>query len=223
MLTNPMTTDVLPADALLTLTRWLSPAYPAGAFAWSHGLEAAVAAGEVSNASSLAGWLDVMLCHGSGRSDAILIGCAHRADAPDALAEVASYADALAPTRERRAEALAVGAAFAATIRAVEGWDLPDMAYPVALGRAARLGHLPARSVAQVTLLAAVTNLTQAAQRLMRLGQSDAQRIIAGLAPACAEIAEATALDLAEIGSAAFAIDIASMRHEILEPRLFRS
>ena len=218
MLTNPMTTDVLPADALLTLTRWLSPAYPTGAFAWSHGLEAAVAAGEVSNVPSLAGWIDVMLRHGSGRSDAILIGCAHRADAPDALAEVASYADALAPTRERRAEALALGAAFAATIRAVEGWDLPDMAYPVALGRAARLGQLPARAVAQVALLAAVTNLTQAAQRLMRLGQSDAQRIIAGLAPACAEGA-----DLAEIGSAAFAIDIASMRHEILEPRLFRA
>ena len=103
-----MTADALDGLPLLRLARWLSPAYPTGAFAWSHGLEAAVAAGEVRCAATLADWLDASLRHGAGRTDAILIGCAHRADARD-LHAVAALADALAPSRERRAEALALG------------------------------------------------------------------------------------------------------------------
>jgi len=38
----------MPTDRqILTLAQWLSPAYPVGAFAYSHGLEWAVRAGDV--------------------------------------------------------------------------------------------------------------------------------------------------------------------------------
>ena len=40
------------ADWLQTLTQWLSPAYPLGAFAYSHGLEQAVESGCVRDAES---------------------------------------------------------------------------------------------------------------------------------------------------------------------------
>jgi urease accessory protein len=220
-----MTTDpeVLTASQLLRLSRWLSPAFPTGGFAWSHGLETAVRDGTVRDAASLEDWLEVLLRWGAGRTDAILMTAAHRSDGAG-LAALAELAQALAPSRERRAETLGQGAALARTLRAVHGWDLPDMALPVALGRAARLGELPIGPVSAVALQGFATTLVQAAQRLMPLGQTDAQGLLLRLSPVCEAVA-AEALHLApdDIGSSAFAIDIASMRHEALEPRIFRS
>ncbi len=206
---------------LLTLTQWLSPSYPVGAFAWSHGLERAVSRGDVTDSASLADWLSAVVTHGAGRSDAILLCVAHGAED---VTEVAEFAAALAPSRERREETLQQGAAFAATTRAVWGLDLPDMAYPVAVGRAAGLIGLDARPVVQLWLQAFVSNLVQAATRLMPLGQTEGQCILAGLSPVCIETgAEALTATLDDIGSAAFAVDIASMQHETHYPRIFRS
>lgn len=208
-------------DHLLTLTQWLSPAYPVGSFAWSHGLEQAVAAGQVHDAASLQDWLSVVLSHGAGRSDAILLCVAH---AGKLLAEAAELADALCPSRERRMETQQQGAAFAAITRAVWGLDLPDMAYPMAVGRAAGLVGLDVMPVTQLYLFSFCSNLTQAAQRLMPLGQTKGQQVLAAIAPQCRQIARDSILaGLDDIGSAAFAIDIAAMRHEDQAPRMFRS
>ena len=43
---------------LLRLMAWLSPAFPTGAYAYSHGLEWAVAAGDVVDPDTLLAWLD---------------------------------------------------------------------------------------------------------------------------------------------------------------------
>ncbi len=217
------TTTVIPMrDAgLLTLTQWLSPAYPVGAFAWSHGLERAIARGDVTGREDLADWLSAVLVQGAGRTDAILLCEAYRAQDVSAIADLAA---ALAPSRERRMETLQQGAAFAATTRAVWGLDLPDMAFPVAVGRAAALAGLPLPPVLQVWLQAFLSNLVQAAQRLMPLGQTEGQRILAGLAPAILSVAAAAeAATLDDIGSATFAVDTASMQHETQQPRIFRS
>lgn len=206
---------------LLTLAHWLSPAFPTGAFAFSHGLEAAIRDGQVRDAAGLQDWLDVMLTHGAGRSDTIFLYAAHAADD---MAGLSALAAALQPSAERRAETLMQGTAFAATLRAVWGHDVADMALPLVVGRAAALQGLPAGPVAAVYLQAMVINLTQAAQRLMPLGQTAAARIVAALGPVAAGVAaEAAELTTDDLGSAAFAIDIASMRHEGMEPRLFRS
>jgi urease accessory protein len=210
-------------DQQLTLTQWLSPAYPVGSFAWSHGLESAVRDGQVRDADSLTDWLSVVLDHGAGRTDAILLCAAARASAVD-LAGVAALAAALQPSRERLAETMGQGRAFAATTRAVWGFDLPDMPYPVAVGRAAGLAGMPVVPVAQVFLQMMLSNLVQAAQRLMPLGQTAAQRVLAGLSPGCSAVAAGAALaTLDDIGGAALAVDVASMRHEVMEPRMFRS
>ncbi len=209
------------AEALLTLGQWLSPAFPVGAFAWSHGLEQAVRDGAVKDAGTLADWLDAMLTCGAGRTDAILLIEAARAEDVTGIAELAA---ALAPSRERLAETMGQGAAFAAMMRAVWGFDVADMAYPVAVGRAARLAGLPEVTVAQMFLQSVASNLVQAAQRLMPLGQTAAQRVLMDLSPLCAQVAqEAADAGLDGIGGAGFAMDIASMRHERMEPRMFRS
>ncbi|MEO1641219.1 MAG: urease accessory UreF family protein [Pseudomonadota bacterium] len=206
---------------LLMLTQWLSPAYPIGAFAWSHGLESAVARGDVSGAEGLAAWLHDVLTLGAGRSDAILLVAAYEADDPE---ETAALAAALAPSKERRMETLQQGAAFAATTRDVWGLDLPDMAYPVAVGRAAGLKSLPVLPVTQVWLQGFASNLVQAALRLMPLGQTAGAQILAGLTPTILTIAEeAQAASLDDLGATTFAVDIASMQHADLPSRIFRS
>jgi urease accessory protein len=217
-----MTTAIPMRDAqFLTLAQWLSPAYPVGAFAWSHGLERTIGRGGVRDGAGLAAWLADVLEHGAGRSDAILLCAAFRAEDVTPVAELAA---ALAPSRERRMETLQQGAAFAATTRAVWQIDLPDMAYPVAVGRAARLMDMAVEPVAQLWLQSFASNLVQAAQRLMPLGQTDAQRILAGLAPSCIRIGtEATQASLDDLGSATFAVDTASMQHSAQYSRIFRS
>src|ERR1700756_2106060 len=93
--TMTTTTDHRP---LLNLLAWLSPAFPTGAFAYSHGLEWAVEAGDIKDGDSLFRWLTDVLALGSGRSDTILLRHAHRvAGDPVALREVVSLATACAP------------------------------------------------------------------------------------------------------------------------------
>ena len=211
-----------PAD-LLVIGQWLSTAYPVGSFAYSHGLEQAIADGHVAGDADLRDWLHVVLTRGAGRSDAIFLALAHRAAAPD-LPELAALCAALCPAKERLLKANAQGAAFAKITRDTWGFDLPDMPYPVALGRAAGLAALPVGPVVLLFVQAFVTNQVQAAQRLMKLGQTRAQGVLRDLAPAMAEVAAfALTATQDDLGSGAFGVDIAAMRHETLQPRIFRS
>src|SRR3954447_24805578 len=64
-------TEAPSAAALYRLQAWLSPSYPVGAFAFSGGLEWAVAAGDVHDAETLRQWLTTLLRHGAGFCDAV--------------------------------------------------------------------------------------------------------------------------------------------------------
>lgn len=211
--------------ALLTLAQWLSPGYPVGSYAYSHGLEWAVEAGDVADAAALQRWAETCLRHGSGRSDAILLAQAYRSN-PALAADIAELGLALQPSAERRLETTAQGAAFARMTAAVwpDAAAAGDAPYPVAVGRAARaLGCPPGPTIA-LYLQAFVANLVSAGVRLVPLGQTDGQRIIAALTPAVAALAEeAWRVPLEAIGGFAIRADMASMRHETQRTRLFRS
>jgi urease accessory protein len=229
---SPMLSD----QALYRLMAWLSPAYPIGAFSYSGGLEWAVEAGDVADAGSLQGWLAVVIAVGAGFCDAVLFAHAHRAALQDdatAMRAVAELAAALSPSRERHLETTAQGQAFldatraawpcAALDRLLSAWSGP-YAYPVAVATAAA-GHAIAVRPALVAYLHAVAaNLTSAGVRLVPLGQTDGQRIIAALEDVIAgTAARALASGLDDIGSAAFRAELASLRHETQYTRLFRS
>ena len=223
----PTTTGTaMPTDpaALLTLTQWLSPAYPVGAFSYSHGLEWAVQDGTVHDAASFQDWLCQVLTHGSGRNDAILLAAAWAADTDDALRGIDDLARALAPSRERALETEAQGAAFARTTSDIWPAALPDLCYPVAVGAAARAMDLPLQDTLLMYLHGFAGNLTSAAIRLVPLGQTEGQAALAALSSLCAEIAcDAITSTLDDLGSCTFAADIASMKHETQYSRLFRS
>lgn len=227
----------LSAEALARLLAWLSPAFPVGAFTYSHGLEWAIEAGDVTSAATLDAWLTGILAHGAGRSDAILLAHAFRAaEARDAegLRAVADLAVAFQPSRERHLETTQQGAAFLMTVRAT--WPDPHVdhlveaagnvvwTYPVVLGLAAACQGVPLIAAAEGLIAAFAANLVSAAVRAIPLGQTDGQRVIARLAPLTARLAgEAINASLDEVGGAALAADIASMRHETQYTRLFRS
>lgn len=216
-------TTTTEAATLWRLLLWASPAFPVGAFAHSHGLEWAVEQREVRDAATLCAWVEDALCHGAGRSDAILLAHAHRGD------DVNDLAVATAAGRERQLETLAQGEAF---LRAIRAWPeaaaatlhLPPerTAYPVAFGCAAR--GLPLAPVLVAYLQAFAQMLVSAAVRLVPLGQSDGLAVLAALEPAVAAVAaEAVAAPLDELGGACFRFDQAAMRHETQYTRLFRT
>jgi urease accessory protein len=226
----------LGAAALYRLMAWLSPAYPVGAFSYSGGLEWAIEAGDITDAASLARWLTAVIRDGSGFGDAVFLAHAHRAVAARddaALAAVAELAAAFTPSRERFLETTAQGRAFFETTRAAwacaaldrlaAAWGGP-LAYPIAVA-VASAGHNIALEPALAAFLQAVaSNLVSAGLRLVPLGQTDGQRVLAGLEPIIAACAQrALACPLEDVGGAVFRADIASMRHETQYTRLFRS
>lgn len=216
----------MPIDSadILTLAQWLSPAYPVGAFSYSHGLETAISDLTVTDPESLFAWVAEVLKHGSGRADALLLAAAFRCDNAADLAEIDATCRAFAPARERLLETELQGTAFAQTTAAIWQLDLPALCYPVAVGRAARLLGLPQGLTSAMYLQAFSGNIVSAGIRLVPLGQTDGQRLIRQLAPLCGEIADATQHgDLGQLSGTAFLADIAAMRHETQHTRIFRT
>jgi urease accessory protein len=224
-----------PAD-LAKLQAWFSPAFPVGAFSYSHGLEWAVETGQITNARHLEQWVEGLLRHGSGRSDLILLGAMWRAVRGgdwSTAGEITELAAALQPTRERRLESLGQGTAFVSAVAAV--WPHPalvrfqrtfpgETALPVAIGLAAAAHGLPLEAVLVASLQAFAANLVSAGVRLVPLGQTDGLRVLAALESVVLEVSqEARECGLDDLGSACALADIASMCHETQYTRLFRS
>ncbi len=212
--------------ALLRLIAWLSPAFPTGAFAYSHGLEWAVESGDVADETTLVSWLTEIIANGTGRADTILLRHAYRAHADLAvLTDIADLAYASASGRERRGESLDQGKAF---MLAAAPWGIPAaperIPYPVAVGAVAGAHGIPEGATAAGFLQAFTSNLISAAVRLVPLGQTAGLRVLAALEPAILEVAaETTSTTLDDLGGCAFRSDLAAMRHETQYTRLFRS
>ncbi|MFC2968166.1 urease accessory protein UreF [Acidimangrovimonas pyrenivorans] len=207
---------------LLTLTQWLSPAFPLGGFAYSHGIEWAVAAGEIADAAGLQRWLEGVLAEGAGRGDAILLAQALRPGVDHAALD--ALGRALAPSRERLAEVLEQGAALTRTTNALLGLEHDPAVLPVALGRAAQgLEVAPEQAIA-LYLQSFAGNLVLAGVRFVPLGQTEGQAVLAALQPLILRLAaEAAAAPLEALGSAALRSDLAAMKHETMDVRIFRT
>ncbi|MCU0832643.1 MAG: urease accessory protein UreF [Rhizobiaceae bacterium] len=210
----------------ITLLSWLSPAFPTGSFAYSAGLEAA-AHQTVVTESDLQAWLAGHIGNGPLWNDAVILAQAWRIARDDeALRSLAALTRALTSSSERLAEINGQGTSFAeATVPWLPASPLPrDLPYAVALGAAAGRAGLGLNATLSAFIHAFAVNQAQAAIRLSLVGQTGAARILAALAPvitqAAARCAEST---LDDLGSAGMLADIAAMRHETLETRLFRS
>ncbi len=206
---------------LLTLQTWFSPSLPTGAYTHSHGLEAAIDAGEVRDASAAGTWISRASGSGGLANDAALCAASwHAAGDAHALAELDDLARALVAGRERLAETLHQGAAFTAAVAPGQ----PQRALPVAIGAAARGARLPLEPTLLAMLQNAAANLVWIGARLVPYGQREALALVEATRPVViATAARAREHGLDALGNNALGFDLASLAHEAQRSRVCRT
>ncbi len=220
---------------LFRLLTWLSPSFPVGSYAYSHGLEYAVETGLVHNRTSLEEWLEGILRFGTGRTDAMIFVAAFRVNPRD-LEELSDLATALKGTREIGQESLQQGRAFITAMlssrptfahNAQNLWPsspAKPFPYPIAVALACRLNGIPLTSALGAYLHSFVANLVSAGIRLVPLGHTAGQIALACMERPVAEVVkEALQATQEDWGSATPTSDWVSMKHETQHTRLFRS
>jgi urease accessory protein len=232
-----MSKGTITDEGLYRLMAWLSPAYPVGAYAYSHGLEYAVETGAVSDEQSLIAWIEGIVAFGSPRVDGALFAHAWQAVTDrddDTFRWTAERAAALRGSAELALESRQQGEAFLKTVRASA--HAPELdrfvallhgvapSYPISVAVAAALHDVPVRPALVAYIHAFAANLVSAGVRLVPLGQMAGQRAIEALRPAVLATVDACLRTRpTEIGQAASVVDWTSMKHETQYTRLFRS
>jgi urease accessory protein len=225
------------ADALYRLLAWLSPAYPIGAFSYSHGVETAVEEGFIKDRAALVTWLESVLLQGTGAVDGALFAAAWRAAAAEdwpAFDAIAERAAAWRGTMEMALESRQQGGSFLSITRTA--WPHAslvaaherlggELALPVAVALAAAAHGIALEQALGGYLHAFTANLISAALRTVPLGQTDGQLALAALERAVNTAAQAAMIvtSLDEVGTATPLLDWCSLRHETQYTRLFRS
>ena len=208
------------------LSALFSPSFPIGAFSYSHGLEAAIAASLVVDTKTAEKWIKTCLVSGSGRNDAIIFAHAWRAE-PDKREELNEIAFALCASAERDQEMRELGASFrdiVTQVYRISVTDMQSLAYPVMAGVATRQLHCELLLSLVFFLQSFTNNLISVAVRAVPLGQSEGQGILYRLIPWIEQLANETIkASLGQIGGHAFLADHMAIKHETMETRIYRT
>lgn len=221
---------------LARLLRLASPALPIGAFSYSQGLEWAVESGQVRDRESVQVWIGSVLAGSMARFELPMLGKFFQAwfdkDA-HALANLNEAFLASRETAELRDESVQMGRALRTVVvsdgelersmlEPLESIDAPT--FPNSFAFAAVHWNLAQSDALTGYVWSWLENQVTAAIKLVPLGQSAGQRILACLTPACASAVE-TALSIKPEDWSNFSplFAIASSRHETQYTRLFRS
>ena len=211
-----------PTDSkLITLMQWLSPAFPIGGFAYSHGLEWAINKGHVSNREELQKWISDLLEYGSLKNDAILIKLVLQGSDPKEINELAL---ALCSASERLSETQLQGGAFCKIMREVWSLEIDELTLPIALALAAKNENIDQNLVLPAYLHSFCSNLISVAMRLIPIGQTDGQKTLRELSPLILDCVRAVVKsDIDDLGSTCFLSDVSAMQHGYLQPRVFKT
>jgi urease accessory protein len=202
---------------LLELLQLADSALPVGAAAHSFGLETLVE-DRVLDPANLHIFLHDHLQE-TGLLEATFL---RRACRGENLLQLSSEFEARRPARESREASFKIGRRFVALLNTLTGSDLPgNLHYPVAFGAGAGVLAIPEESAAAAYLQQSLTGLISACQRLMPLGQVAASVMLWNLKPAILE----TVSNSERLETACFTPlpELGSMRHSLLETRLFIS
>ena len=205
---------------MMTLQTWFSPAFPTGAFSYSHGMESAIQDNLVKDSGSLKNWIASLLSYGSVRNDGLFLKAAY-----EGFAEANDLCLALCGSKERLLETMELGQAFSRVVRASYDVKLPDrMAYPVAIGITAKQIHLDLALTLQSYLQAFVSNLILVGVRAIPIGQQAGQDCLIRLYPIIENMTKKIRSEsLNELGTATFVSDLMAMKHENSVPRIYRT
>ena len=205
---------------VMTLQTWFSPAFPTGAFSYSHGMESAIQDNLINDSGSLKSWITLLLSYGSGRNDGLFLKAAY-----EGVAEANTLCLAYCSSKERLRETTELGQAFSRAVRAGYDVELPDRtAYPVAVGMTAKQIDLDLELTLQSYLLAFVSNLISVGVRTIPIGQQAGQDCVIGLYPTIEKVTKKIKSEsLNELGSGTFVSDLMAIKHENTVPRIYRT
>lgn len=217
----------------LRLMQLISPSLPVGAFTYSQGLEWSVECGWVEDEVALSRWVEGILQAGMTYVEIPLLARLFRActeEDESALIYWSNYLLASRESRELRDEENNRGRALATLLpelglHAPESWQpqlrrcqLAGFAY------AAQQWSIPLHEAALGYLWGWLENSVLAGVKIIPLGQTAGQRVMADLAEQItAVVSHGLQLEDEEIGASCTAMAIASSRHETQYTRLFRS
>lgn len=224
----------LQPEGLLRLLQLASPALPVGAFSYSEGLETLVEQGALQTPMELYHWLSQELAQGAVRIEAAVLLRAHRAFTAQeyaALGEWNAWLSALRETEELRQQSWQMGRALTRMLEQIHPELKTAIAqagtpcnFAIAFGLTAAHWQIDPTTAVLGYLQSWATNLVNAAVKLIPLGQTSGQQTLLQLYPTLAQ-ATKTVLGLADadLESSSWGLSLASMQHETLYTRLFRS
>jgi len=232
-------TNARPAEGLLALLQLADSGFPSGSFSQSYGIEQLIRDGRLSIPVEVEAFVGSVLRQCVATADAVAAHTAASASARGDLEAVIAVDRALYRTRaarELRNASLATGrrlaeeagacdpeepllAGYRARLRADKTLGM----HPVAFAVAGNALGVEVEMIGPALLLGAATIMLQAAMRLGRISHRDVQAALHRLRPETAYLAEAAASEAGPLRSFHPLQEIASMRHEIAEIRLFAS
>ena len=231
---DPSNASSLPAPALLSLLQLANSALPVGAYSYSEGLETLVQTGCLKTDQDLQHWLMQELGYGGIRLEAAIALRAYRAvetQSPEQLQRWNQWLSAARETEELRQQSWQMGRALVRLLSELQ----PDLEtwfsacghpcnFAIAFGIAAAHWQIPLHSAVLGYLHSWASNLINAGVKLIPLGQTAGQTLLYTLQPVLSQ----TAVDVMtqgddELANGGWGLAIASMQHETLYSRLFRS
>jgi urease accessory protein len=225
----PALQQALGLKAKLAALHLASPALPVGGFAYSQGLETAIADGRVKDETTAHRWIEDLLLHVLARFEAPLWLRAFDAvrDRDDQrLRAINAELLAARETAELRAETEQMGASMLRLFEplGIVAIDLSRVVYPVAFAAACCGSGVERADGLAAYLWSWAENQVLAAVKTLPLGQQAGQAILVRLQGSIVRAIDiAAALRDDELGTAAFGFALTCARHEQLYSRLYRS
>ena len=226
-------------DSILSLLQFADGLFPAGAYAHSFGLEYYVQSSGVVDAAGMEDFLRSYLEGSVAPVDAVALVSAWRAGKVGdraACIGLDEILDAMKASSELRDASRQMGRQ---TLRVVNHLSCDPLLkefglavtedktpghHPVVFGMIGAVMQWPAREMVSAYLYSTSAALVGAALRLMPLGQLAGQRVLWNVRPLIEKLAdEAQDKTQDDMWSFAPTLEIASMRHAMLDARLFRS
>lgn len=221
-------------NSLVRLLQLCSQALPVGAYAYSQGLEGAIAQGHVHDAGSAQTWIAGVYQHSLVELDLPALCLAYGAwqnRESSIIAALDEYLQASRETRELLLEDTEMGKSLDRLLKTLNV-DAPTTGKASFVTRFAVAGvswNIPLVELMQGFSFSWLENQVGVATKTVPLGQSAAQKMLVELTeavpPACSLAAEKAASQTDEwsFGSALPALAIVSSQHEYLDARLYRS
>ncbi|MFH1980743.1 MAG: urease accessory protein UreF [Pseudomonadota bacterium] len=218
---------------LLRLLHLVSPSLPTGAFAYSQGLEWAIAKGWVQDAPSLQAWLADLIHHGLARVDIPILRRMYTACLAQEESAFARWCDLLMAMRESselRLEEQNRGRAMATLLEGLQisfsmtEKGIIERSQLAGFAMAAARWNIPLSEAAPGYAWSWLENQVLTGIKTIPLGQTQGHQILMALDPAVmTAVGQGLRLADNDIGSSSPALAVACSRHESQYTRLYRS